>query len=78
MSEETQDRRNLKPGTQWTVWDNPDTPAEQNQCNANELGHAALADSRTGEQRCHPRAENECSSQFSLTYTHASMFQELT
>lgn len=67
-------RRNLKPGTQWSVWDDLDTLAGQNQCNANELGHTASADSRTGEQRCHPRAKNEYSSQFSLTYTHASMF----
>lgn len=57
ISEKMQDHRNLKPGTRWSIWDDSDTFAEQNQCDANKLGHAGLADSRTGEQRCHPRAK---------------------
>lgn len=69
-----QDHTNLKLGTRWSVWDDSDTFAEQNQCDANKLGHADSADSWTGEQRCHPREKNENSSQFSLMYTYDLLF----
>lgn len=74
ISEKTQDHITLTLGTRWSIRDRSDTFAAQNQCDANKLGHAGSADSGTGEQKCHPSAKNENSSQFSLMHTYDSLF----